>query len=241
MTNKEQYLIKKITEKDGMSAWLVDGEKIRKEIDENFVQFDQHAHIPFIPTDEIWIDKESNEDERKFFIDHVLREREFTNQGMTLQKAIAKASRLETHIRHSLPRARKILESHHSRTEALAKIHQEKWNEYSTDDFTVWLIDGEAVRDLYDNEYAEGGHDLVFPWIPHQEVWIEKILSPKERTFILVHELHERFLMSPAGGGKDYPHAHKGATIIEDRFRESENEEELKARIREELNNNLRG
>lgn len=236
MNNKKDFYIKNLGEHDGLTVWLVDGEAVRKEIDENFVQYDHHAWLHFIPTNEIWIDQESVEEERKYFIEHVQREREYLKKGMTLQKALATAAAAEAKERRATTRARRILDADHPRKEALKKIHQKKLEKYSSDDFTVWLIDGEMVRDIYLTEYAEGGHDLVYSFVPHREVWIEQILSPEEQRFIVLHELHERFLISQ---GKDYLSAHKGATIIEDRFRENGDTAGLEARIQEELAKNI--
>jgi hypothetical protein len=222
--------VKNIGEHDELSVWLVDGEKIRKNIDENFVQYDHHGRFHFIPSNEIWIDRETNEDERKYFLEHVSREREFLGQGMTLEEAVEKADKHETHERHGSLRVKNILHTHHARKKALEKIRKEKLHEYSTESVHVYLVYGEFVRDIYLVGYSEGGHDLVYSFIPNGEVWIEEVLHPTERKFIILHELHERYLMSQ---GKDYLHAHKGATIIEDRFRE--NPAELEDRIREEL------
>lgn len=233
MKRNEDVYIKNIGERDGLSVWLVNGEKIRKDIDENFVQYDHHGRFPFIPSNEIWIDRETNEDERKYFLEHVSREREFMGQGMTLEEAVEKADKRETHERHESPRIKNILHAHHARKKALEKIRKEKLEEYSTDSLHVYLVYGEFVRDLYLVGYSEGGHDLVYSFIPRGEVWIEEVLHPSERKFIILHELHERYLMSE---GKDYPNAHKGATIIEDHFRE--NPEGLEERIREELGKN---
>lgn len=225
--------VKNIGEHDGFSVWLVDGEKIRKDIDENFVQYDHHARFRFIPGDEIWIDQETNEDERKYFIEHAVREHAFMDEGMSLGEAVEKADKLEAHERRESPRVKNILHAHHARKKALEKIRKEKIHEYSSDDIHVYLVYGEYVRDIYLVGYSEGGHDLVYSFIPRGEVWIEEVLHPSERKFIILHELHERYLMSE---GKDYPHAHKGATIIEDHFRE--NPDGLEERIREELGKN---
>src|SRR5581483_4909933 len=81
----------------------------------------------------------------------------------------------------------------------------------------VWRVDGQLVRDLFSTDYGEGGHDRVYPFIPKNEIWIEETLPAQEMHFILLHELHERYLM---GEGKDYRHAHAGATQIEDRYRD---------------------
>jgi hypothetical protein len=233
MKTHENIYIKNIGEHSGLSVWLVDGERVRKDIDENFVQYDHHARFRFIPANEIWIDQETNEDERKYFLENISREREFMAQGMTLEEAVEKADKIEARERRDSPRIKNILNAHHARKTALEKIRKEKLNKYSTDAIHVYLVYGEFVRDFYLVEYAEGGHDLVYPFIPKGEVWIEEVLHKTEREFIILHELHERFLMSQ---GKNYPHAHKGATIIEDHFRE--HPEGLEVRIQEELEKN---
>lgn len=230
MKKNEDIHIKNIGEHEGLSVWIVDGEKVRKNIDENFVQYDHHARFRFIPSDEIWIDEETNEDERKYFLENISWERKFVSEGMTLEEAVEKADKLEARERRESPRIKNILHAHHVRKTALEKIRKEKLTEYSSNTVAVYLVYGEFVRDIYLTEYAEGGHDLVYSFIPQGEVWIEELLHPSERKFIILHELHERFLMSQ---GKDYPHAHKGATIIEDHFRENPNG--LEARIQEEL------
>jgi len=49
-----------------------DGVYIRGHIDEEFTNFGQHYRFPFIPERELWIDAEAKDDERAFFIDHLL-------------------------------------------------------------------------------------------------------------------------------------------------------------------------
>lgn len=41
-------------------------------------------------------------------------------------------------------------------------------------------------------------------------------MTARDRKFILLHELHERALMTK---GKDYPHGHAKATAVEDYYR----------------------
>lgn len=233
MKKNDEIHIKRVGEHEGLSVWLVDGEAIRRDVDENFVEYDHHGRFRFIPANEIWIDEETNEEEHPYFLEHISRERAFMKDGATLEEAVEKADKLEARERHESPRVRKILDSHHARQKALEKIRKERLHKYSSETVHVYLVYGEFVRDIYLVEYAEGGHDLVYPFIPRGEVWIEEVLHPSERKFIILHELHERFLMSQ---GKNYPHAHKGALMIEDRFRE--NPEGLEERIRQELEKN---
>ena len=95
----------------------------------------------------------------------------------------------------------------------------------------VWLVDGNLVRSFLLLDYCEGGHDLAYPFIPKNEIWIEEAISPEERKFIILHELHERYLMSQV---KSYKNAHIGATEVEDHYRENP-KEDLEARIKEEM------
>ena len=94
--------------------------------------------------------------------------------------------------------------------EILEKIRVKKWSAYS-DIITVWRVDGKIVRDYFLIEYADGGHDKVYSFIPKNEVWIEEVLPDDEAKFILLHELHERYLMC---NGKDYALIHVTACWI---------------------------
>jgi len=78
--------------------------------------------------------------------------------------------------------------------------------------FRLVIVDGAIVRQYLDPEFTQGGHHLVYPYIPKGEIWIEKAVRPKERPFILNHELVERRLMSR---GTSYDAAHEYATAAE--------------------------
>lgn len=230
--DRSRAYIKKIGIFEPYAVWLVDGEYIRKEMDENFVEFEHNIHLPFIPHNELWIDHETHPRERRFFIENALTERTLVDEGTTEKDAHAKANRNEARERiHDLPESLRALRSKHE--ELVKRIHKDLLQEWSTDAVKIWLVNGTLVRDFFLIEYASGGHDHVYPFIPEGEIWIEDILSEQERTFIILHELHERFLMD---GGKKYPEAHHGATIVEDYYRDHPAETE--ARIREELEKN---
>ena len=69
----------------------------------------------------------------------------------------------------------------------------------------MWLVDGELVRDLYKTDYICGGNPYVpYPWIPKNEIWIEKNLKKEEIYSIILHEYVESTLVNyppPQGGG----------------------------------------
>ena len=76
----------------------------------------------------------------------------------------------------------------------------------------VWIVNGEVVRDLFFIDFTEGGHDKVYSFVPKNEIWIDDDVSPNERKFVMVHEIHERNLMSK---GFNYDKAHLSASAIE--------------------------
>ena len=231
MIAKEVY-IKKLETRDGYDIWLVDGARIRKDVDENFVEYDHNGRFRFIPAHELWIDQEMPEKEYALFIERMFKELGFIKEGLSPLDAAHKADTFETDARRNGARIKKLLLDQNQNT-IREKIHKKKLAEWSNEFVSVWLVDGTLVRGCCDIVYSEGGHDIVYPWIPKGEIWIEESLDAAERTFIILHELHERALMQQ---GMSYPDAHHGATIVEDKFRE--HPEGLEERIKEELAKN---
>ena len=71
MAIKPPY-IKKNDEIDDLKVWVIDGALICQKTDEEFTNFGQHYRNTYIPKDELWLDREAGENERKHFIDHLL-------------------------------------------------------------------------------------------------------------------------------------------------------------------------
>ena len=76
----------------------------------------------------------------------------------------------------------------------------------------IWLVDGSKVRKYYYKDFTEGGHGLVYRWIPRHEVWIDDAAPPKDRNHVIMHELYERELMRK---GWSYARAHVRANAME--------------------------
>lgn len=112
---------------------------------------------------------------------------------------------------HRLPRS---AARHHKRL--LPHIHSRLWQEMSTPTLKVWLVDGESVRNKLSVDFSLAGHDRVYKFVPHGEVWVESTLKPEDRKVILIHELTERDLM---GKGHSYENAHMYANDVEMQFR----------------------
>lgn len=82
---------------------------------------------------------------------------------------------------------------------------------------TAYLVDGTYVRDTYKTDFVEGGHDIVYKFIPAGEIWLEKELHSSELPYILIHEYTERYLMKHKN--TPYNKAHNIARKIEFKYR----------------------
>jgi len=90
--------------------------------------------------------------------------------------------------------------------------------EWSLPELKIWIVDGKAVRETFDLEFIDGGHDKVYPhFIPPNEIWIDSSNSPDELPFDVFHEVYERWLMCE---GLDYDTAHECANKLEKMLRD---------------------
>ena len=226
---KKPYL-KKLDQIGALAVWIVDGQFVRKNIDEEFTNFGQHYRFRFIPLHEFWIDAEHGLGEQRFFIDHLLVEHRLMAGGMTYDRALEKADAVERRERHKTELIREI--SRLPRKGIVENIHKRLLKTYSGT-VKVWLVKGELVRSLYFIDFTEGGHDQVYHFVPKNEVWLDDDLGPGERKFVLLHELHERHVMTL---GWPYFKAHRSASRIEYHCRA--HPEELEADLRLEAEKN---
>ncbi len=202
--------VKKIDTISRFTVWLVDGKYIRENIDEEFTNFGQHYRFKFIPLDEFWIDHERTPIEIHFYVHHLLIENRLMAKGISYDKAIDKADTAEKRERRKTDFVEKGIQVH-SKADKIALIHEQMVKTYSKY-LKVWVVHGQAVRDLYFIDFTEGGHDKVYSFVPTGEVWLDDDVSLRERKYVLLHELHERHLMC---NGMRYPDAHHDASHIE--------------------------
>jgi hypothetical protein len=190
--------------------WLVDGNYIRKNIDEEFTNFGQHFRFKFIPKNEFWIDKEFSEGELNFYIDHLLVENRLMASGKSYEEAITNADKIEKRERSKSLLFKEVI-SIKNKLSLIKKIHKKILKEYAGK-IKIWLVKGELVRDLFLIDFTEGGHDKVYPFVPKKEIWIDDDLSSEERKFVILHELYERNLMCRK---LNYDKAHRASSKIE--------------------------
>lgn len=229
---KKPY-IKKYLQLSRFTVWIVDGDWIRKNLNEDFVGYDSHSGCACVPKGEFWVDKIAKKSEIHFYIDCLLAEHKFLEQGFSAQVAAKKAKLIEKRERSKLKLSEEFREKLLDREKVLKRIHKSIFVEYSG--LQVWLVNGTVVRDLFLVDYAEGGHGYVYSFVPKSEIWMEITLSARERKFILLHELHERYRM--AKFKENYPKAHASATRVEDMCRK--NISLLAAALKKEVQKNL--
>lgn len=206
---KKPY-IKKYGKISKFTVWIVDGNYIRENIDEEFTNFGQHYRFRFIPKNEFWIDKEYGIGrEERFFIDHMLVENRLMGEGKSYNNALNKADMIERSERQKL----KIIKK---KEVLIKKVCRKLLKKYSKNNLKVYIVNGRLVRSIFFIDFTEGGHDKVYNFIPKNEIWIDDDVNPKERKFILLHEVHERNLISK---GLKYQEAHKESSEIEYYYR----------------------
>jgi hypothetical protein len=226
---KKPYL-KKYDQIGAIAVWIVNGRYVRKAIDEEFTNFGQHYRFRFIPTNEFWIDREFGPGEEQFFIDHLLVEHRLMARGMSYDEALGKADAVERQERRRSEMVREVQSLDHEHV--IEDVHKRLLKKYSAA-VKVWIVRGDLVRSLYFIDFTEGGHDRVYHFVPKREVWLDDDLSPGDRKFVLLHELHERHLMTL---GWPYNKAHRSASRIEYHCRA--HPEELEKNIRLEMDKN---
>jgi hypothetical protein len=206
--------LEKIDERGKLKVWIVDGSYIRGHIDEEFTNFGQHYSFPYIPENELWIEKETHDDERRFFIDHLLVEHRLMEKGVSYDNALVEADKVERRERRRAGDVRRL--THHGKDLPDGReVHQRLWKKLEKG-ISVWIVNGRLVRSVFDIDFTEGGHDYVYEFVPEKEVWIDDDIEEKERGYVLLHELHERNRMA---SGWPYNKAHAESSHIEYRCR----------------------
>lgn len=180
----------------------VDGFNVRNTIDVDFAVIGDHGLYPYIKRNEIWFDRAFSK-EKDFFI-KLFRERSLLTKKFGYEKAkgILRAKWCLDAARHdnSLERIR------------LKIVRREKL-------LTIFLVDGGVVRKTLDPNFCFGGHWKIYEYIPKNEVWIDRVVLPRERKYVIIHEMHELKLMKK---GMNYNNAHDYASAAEKEARRND-------------------
>ena len=206
--------VKEVAQHGNLHVWVVDGSYIRGHIDEEFTNFGQHYRYRYIPANEFWIDREAKNDERRFFIDHLLVEHRLMAKGMAYEKALEQADLAERKERRRSGDLGRL--THHGQQLPDGRdVHERLWKKLENGP-SVWIVNGRLVRSVFDIDFTAGGHDYVYEFVPENEIWIDNDIEESERGYVLLHELHERNRMAQA---LPYSKAHAESSRIEYRCR----------------------
>ena len=206
---REKYLGKR----GDLTVWLVDGSYVRKNLDEEFSNFGHHYTFEEIPKRELWLDSETSPDEQKFYIGHMRVEYHLREKGVDEETARKRANAHERRLRLKAGDLRKVKKG--KLVPQPDAVHDRLWKALGNG-VKVWFVKGRLVRSVYDIEFTEGGHEHVYEFVPHNEVWIDNDVHQDEQGFVLLHELHERNLMA---NGCDYDSAHEESSRLERYYR----------------------
>jgi len=196
-----------------VTAFIVDGDLIRKNIDEEFTNFGQHFDKPYVPENEIWLDKEYGKNEYPYLFDNALTQRRIMSQGRPFAEALKRGNLTEQRerVRNEPPKKgepkSQIVED--SKKGLLGTAENEK--------IQVFLVDGDMIRENIDSSFTEGGNDQIYKWVPKNTVIVDDQIAPEGQKFVIAHELHERDKMST---GMPYDKAHTLASEFEHEYRE---------------------
>lgn len=176
-----------------MRIKYVNGFNIRNTIDVNFGGHYTRDYAAYIPPDEIWVE-DYLKPEISLILKIVKTEKKFFSKNKSFKK-----------LRDFLKRGAKKNGSPPPFYRRITKKGKIK----------VVDVDGAVVRKFIDPYFISGGHDLVYEYIPRNEIWIDALNYKEDQPFVLVHEIFERNLMAQ---GRDYASAHDFA-IAEEKHR----------------------
>jgi len=83
----------------------------------------------------------------------------------------------------------------------------------------AFSIDGDYIKNNYSMDFVEGGHDLVYDYVPNSEIWVDANINHNDFKFVLYHEFVERTLMDLKQ--LQYEDAHNIANYLEHEKRKS--------------------
>lgn len=213
--DRNKIYVRKAEEIAGLVVWLVDGAYIRGHLDKEFTKFGQHYRLPYIPANELWLDKSTKENEQRYLIDHLLIQRRLMSKGTPYAKATEAGDREERKERRRAGDASRAPDKGR-KLPAGRDVHLRLWKQMENG-VAVWIVNGRLVRTIFDLDYVAGGHDYVYEFVPENEIWIDDQVEEQERGFVLLHELHERNRMAQ---GWPYSRAHAESSRIEYRCRQ---------------------
>ena len=196
--------------------------------DEEFPRFAVHEDFPdMIGEKEVWIAERLLDDEGIFLMANALARFRAEADGAESESAKTTGMNVERELRRRLTGEKYRAGRPHKRVPP--RLYEAEYVTIPDPELPVhvWRVDGCLVRDWYMTQYVEGGHFVVFPWVPRGEIWVERSLDERELPFIVTHEYLEMRLMRDAG--LEYDKAHPICSQVEYQLRKGEKPTDLLA------------
>jgi hypothetical protein len=233
-TNRVNGVYRLVNEvRDGFEICIVDGPLVRLKIYPEFLYGGNEQRYLFNPKEEIWIDNSISAEEYKYTVAHELNERHLMAQfGYTYTDAHDSSLKLERGMRLS---DLELTKRHEQELQKVSpydcdgikeipelsdsiKLRNIYLQLYSVKDgIYIWIVNGSNVRrDIYP-DFGLSGNDLVYHFIPGNEIWIDAQISCEETEFSVLCEITERKFMAE---GKGYDYAYEKALTAENKERE---------------------
>lgn len=179
-----------------MKIRLIDGFKIKNTLDPDFAVIEDNASKSYVPKNELWLEKSYAKEKDPIIKNHLGDRRLKSRLGQKKFNLFLK-KRMREAIKRTTP-------------EEIAKMKLENLGkEYG---MKIFLVDGKAVREKLDPDFVLGGHWLVYPYVPKNEIWIDNVQDKRDAIFTFIHEVREAMLMKE---GMRYDNAHDWALAAE--------------------------
>ena len=199
-------MYKKLLDNFGkINVYEVNGEEVRRDSEPNFNNFACNIDFDIIPENELWLDVEMDPGEAKFYITRMLAKKRLFDVGYNKDDADNISNLIELNERQKSSKYKEYKDGNVTKELRLKVLNHYK-------DVIIYLVDGELVRDFFYEDFTEGGHHFVYPWIPEKEVWVDDDLKEDEIPDVVFHELFERLMMQD---GETYDKAHMEALRFE--------------------------
>lgn len=104
------------------------------------------------------------------------------------------------------------------------KLAKEEWKKLlrEQDGLTIYVIDGNYVRNNFEVDFALAGNHERWNFVPDNEIWVEDTGSKFDMECAIIHEITERNDMKD--NGTDYEDAHLIALEAEEKKRKDKKE-----------------
>jgi hypothetical protein len=159
-----------------------------------------------IPEKEVWLSEELVDTEGLYFIAGALARLKHAEAGAEPEAAYTAGMNVERFLRRRIGGFIYRAGRPHRRVPKSVYASQYITLPDPVAAVEVWRVDGCVVRSFYKTDYTEGGHGYVYPWVPKNEIWVEKALHEEEVPYIVAHEHLELRLMRDKGLPYDEAH-----------------------------------